>query len=175
MPKPVMVGEDAPVTVPVTVGLVIVPAATLSPLTAVAVRVPPLTEPPLSVPPEIVAELNVVLVTVAPLRVPEQAKLPLALVTVQPVEAEPPPRRMSPVLVAPILMALVPLASIVKLAATEALTALPETLRLFTALELSDPPEIVAVLIVEPVVTAPVLVTLKIEALPTCRLMKSPV
>jgi hypothetical protein len=37
----------------------------------------------------------------APVMLPEQVKLPLELVTVQPVEPEPPPRSMSPVLVPP--------------------------------------------------------------------------
>lgn len=41
-------------------------------------------------------------ISCVPDTVPVHAKLPLAFVTVQPVEAEPPPRRMSPVLVPPI-------------------------------------------------------------------------
>ena len=61
-------------------------------LTAVALNVPPDTVPPLNVPAEIVA----------PLIVDVQANAPVLFVTVHPVEAEPPPRRMSPVLVPPI-------------------------------------------------------------------------
>ena len=62
-------------------------------LTVLAVNVPPDTLPPLKVPPEIVAPLIVAPVV--------QVKLPLAFAMVQPVEAEPPPRRMSPVDVPP--------------------------------------------------------------------------
>jgi hypothetical protein len=61
--------------------------------TLVAVWVPPDTVPPLRVPAEIVA----------PLMVELQASAPVELVTVQPVEPEPPPRTMSPVEVAPML------------------------------------------------------------------------
>ena len=61
---------------------VIVPPETVKPLTAVALREPP----------EIVA----------PLMVELHAKTPVEFVTVQPVEPEPPPRRMSPVEVPPI-------------------------------------------------------------------------
>ena len=100
---------------------------------------------------------------------PEQAKAPVLLVTVQPVLPEPPPRRMSPVLVAPRLIVLAPLASTVR--APVPLMAVPDTLRLLTALAvrvppltlppLRVPPLMVAVLIVLPVVTAPALVTVK--------------
>ena len=106
-PKPVIVGEDEPVTVPVIVGLVMVPPLTLKPLTAEAVRVPPEIEPPVSEPPEIVAPLKLVELMVAPLNVVEvmaaplmvelQAKAPVALVTVQPVTPTPPASRTSPV------------------------------------------------------------------------------
>jgi len=107
VPKPVIVGEDEPVTVPVIVGLVMVPPLTLKPLTAEAVRVPPEIEPPVSEPPEIVAPLKLVELMVAPLNVVEvmaaplmvelQAKAPVALVTVQPVTPTPPASRTSPV------------------------------------------------------------------------------
>ena len=59
VPKPVIVGLLLPVTVPVMVGLVIVPLATLRPLTALDVKVPPDTLPPVKLPPEIVALLTV--------------------------------------------------------------------------------------------------------------------
>src|SRR5471032_3067039 len=62
VPKPVSVGLLEPVTVPLIVGLAIVPPDTLRPLTAVAFKLPPLTAPPeklpaLKVPPEIEALL----------------------------------------------------------------------------------------------------------------------
>lgn len=69
-------------------------------------RVPPDILPPDNVPPEIVPPE-----IVAPLMAPEQSKLPLELVMVQPVEADPPPIRISPVEVLPILTAPEPLAS----------------------------------------------------------------
>jgi hypothetical protein len=133
-------------------------APTFRPLTAVAVSVPPDTLPPLRVPAETVPPE-----IVAPLMVPVQAKLPEALVTVQPVEAEPPPRRMSPVLVAPKEIVLAPLASIVK--APVPLMAVPDTLSPSTAVPVSVPPLtvppdnvpplMVALLIVEPPVVKP--------------------
>jgi len=66
--------------VPLVIAVAVIPR----PLAAVAVKLPP----------EIVAVLIV----------PAQARLPDAFVTVQPVDSEPPPRRMSPVLVPPMLI-----------------------------------------------------------------------
>jgi hypothetical protein len=130
----------------------------------VAVSEPPVTEPPenepaLKVPPEIVAPLIVEL----------QSSAPVALVTVQPVEPLPPPSRMLPVEVPPIPIVLAPLASTVRAPVPE--IAVPDTFSEFTAVPVRVPPEteppdrvppeIVAVLIVEAVVTAPDALTLK--------------
>lgn len=139
------------------VSMLLVP--TFKPLTAVAVKVPPETLPPLKVPPEMVA----------PFKVPLQAKLPLLLVTVQPVLPLPPPKRMSPVLIPPMLMVLVPLASTVKPAV--ALMAVPDTLRLFTALAvkvppLTVPPETLPPLKVPPVMVAVLIVPVPVVMLP---------
>src|ERR1019366_5276557 len=102
------------------------------------------------------AVLKVVAVTVAPLIVPAQAKLPLALVTVQPVEPEPPPSRMSPVLPEPMDTVLDPLASIVR--APVLLMAVPDTLRLSTALAVRVPPLTVPPLRVPPEIVAELIV-----------------
>ena len=81
-----------------------------------------------------------------------QAKAPVALVTVQPVLPEPPPRRMSPVLVAPILMVLVPLASTVRAPVPE--IAVPDTLSELTAEAVSVPPDTLPPLRVPPEMVA---------------------
>ena len=154
---------------------------TLRLFTAAAVSVPPDTLPPLNVPAEIVA----------PFMVPVQAKLPEALVTVQPVEPDPPPRRMSPVDVPPIntwplvepsrlmFWAVLP-AAMVK--APVPLIAVPLTLRLFTAAAVRVPPEIVPPLMVAPLivlaaVTTPAAVTLNLVVgeEPLCRSIRLPV
>jgi hypothetical protein len=95
---------------------------------------------------------------------PEQVKSPVALVTVQPVEPEPPARRTSPVLIPPMDTVLAPLASMVSAPVPD--IAVPETLSEFTAVALrvppetlppdNVPPEIVALFIVEVQAKAPV-------------------
>ena len=102
---------------PFHVPTVIVPPETDRPFTAEALRLPPEIVPPDSV---------------APLMVEVQAKAPLELVTVQPVEPEPPPRRMSPVLVPPIwTWPVVPALTVRLVAAVDALIAglAPENVR----------------------------------------------
>jgi hypothetical protein len=86
---------------------------TLRLLTAVALRVPPVIVPAETLPPLNEPPLNEPAEMVAPLIVPLHRRLPLLFVMVQPVDAEPPPRRMSPVLVPPMLTVPVVAASIV--------------------------------------------------------------
>lgn len=80
--------------------------------------------------------------SVAPLMVAVHARLPLALVTVQPVEPLPPPSRMSPVDVPPIDTVPLPLASTVRLPLPVEI-ALAPTFRELTAVALKVPPVIV--------------------------------
>jgi hypothetical protein len=111
-----------------------------------------------------------------------QAKAPVLLVTVQPVEPEPPPRRMSPVDMPPMPTVPPPVPSIVRPAVPE--MAVPETLRELTALvvrvppltlpPLSVPPEMVALLIVDRAVTAPLTSTLNLLTPLFCRSMRLP-
>ena len=150
-------------------------AETFRLLTAVPVRVPPLT-----VPPEIVAPFSVEL----------HANAPVELVTVQPVEPEPPPSKMSPVLVPPMLTVLLPFASTVR-PADPAEMAFALTFREFTAVPVSVPPltvppetvpplkvppDIVAPLIVLAAVTAPAALTLNLLVgdEPLCRSIRLP-
>ena len=89
--------------------------------TAVPVRVPPDTLPPDKVPPEMVAPLMVLV----------QAKAPVELVTVHPVEPDPPPIRISPVEVLPMFTAPEPLPSRLRavLAPPAAIDAAPVKVR----------------------------------------------
>ena len=129
--------------------------AVVTPLTAVAVSVPPLMVPPDKV---------------APLMVEVHKKAPVALVTVQPVEPEPPPSRMSPVLMPPIETVLAPLPSIVRAPVPE--IAVPETLRELTAVALRVPPDSVPPLMVAPLIVelvAIVVIPLKAPAVETSK------
>lgn len=103
--------------------------------TVVAVNVPPVTDPPLNVPPLIVA----------PFKVPSQLKLPLPLLTVQPVAPRPPANKIFPVDVAPSEMVPVVPASTVKLVAAAATATAPaETFKPLTAVADNVPPVTVA-------------------------------
>ena len=141
-----MVGVPEPVTVPLMVGLLMVPPDTDKPLTAELLRLPP--------------------VMVAPFSVPVQAKLPLLLVTVQPVLPEPPPRRISPVEVAPMEMVPVVPASMVRpVAAACTAMAVLDTFSPLTAVAVSVPPETLPPLKVPPDSVPPLMVApLMVEA-----------
>lgn len=101
-----------------------------------------------------------------PLKVPVQAKLPFEFVNVQPVEPDPPPRSILPVDVPPMLIVPLVAASRVRFWAVPPadiarpdplpLIAVPDTLRLFTAVPLREPPVMVAPLIVELQANTPV-------------------
>ena len=115
--------------------------------------------PRVAVAPKLLPPFTNTLPVLTPLKVPVplQAKLPLELVTVHPVEAEPPPRRISPVELLPISTAPLPLASRERLSFVPlGDMAVAPTINPLTWVELRLPPEMVAPLMVLVHAKAPV-------------------